>query len=145
MASVDRAAGRIVVWAEAADDERTARISALPQNEPSTAPATGDSASPELSGLPRPMPSVPTPATAWVATVTSTYVTTSSSVEMTAERPGVTAESCVSSLVDTQVSQPRYAKIATRTPAESPAPVIPLNGLNQSSPGLIAWEPALPP
>ena len=53
------------------------------------------------------MPVVPTPAKATVATETKAYVRSSSTVAITAARPGVVAGSSASSLVATAVSHPQ--------------------------------------
>jgi hypothetical protein len=66
-----------------------------------------DSASLPAASLLRPTPSEPTPAYASAATVTTTYVTSRTTVEMTAARPGVTEESLVSSFAATAESQPQ--------------------------------------
>src|SRR5689334_10328795 len=105
--SVVRAVGRIVVWVDAAADERIARNSSLAPQLPrddSPMPVSGSSM---VSGLVRPMPLSPTPANACAATVTSTYVTSRTTVEVTAARPGVTVALSVSSLTDTVESQPQ--------------------------------------
>ena len=72
-----RAVGRIVVWVEAADDVSTEMISRTTKKEPNplspnTVGAIAANTSSALSGLPRPMPSVPVPAKATEATETST-------------------------------------------------------------------------
>jgi hypothetical protein len=64
--------GRIVVWVEAAADVSTAMISSLTPHEPIAASPTTPRTSSECSGFASPMPSVPTPAYACAATVTTT-------------------------------------------------------------------------
>ena len=65
------------------------------------------STSPELAALVSPIPVLPAPAQACAPSVTITYVSSSSTVEMTAARPGVWFASAVSSLQATAVSQPQ--------------------------------------
>ena len=70
--------GRIVVWVDAADDVSTEMISRIDEDRAERAVAEHRSGpiaantSSALSGLPRPMPSVPVPANATEATATST-------------------------------------------------------------------------
>src|SRR4030095_10016750 len=61
IASVPRAAGRIVVWVDAAADTRTAS-STIQLQSPRTGSLIVRKTSPALSSLPSPMPSAPTPA-----------------------------------------------------------------------------------
>src|SRR5947208_10218327 len=107
IARVVRAVGRIVVCVDAAADDRIARNSALAPHPPSTAEPMPLNGSSIVSGLVSPMPSEPTPANACAATVTSMYVTSSTSVDSTAARPGVTCLFSVSSLTATAESQPQ--------------------------------------
>ena len=63
--------------------------------------------SPTLLGLASPVPVVPTPANAWTPRVTTKYITSRRTVEMIAARPGLRVRSAVSSLTETDVSQPQ--------------------------------------
>ncbi len=64
-----RASGRMVVWVDATAEVSTVKMSNLVRNQPGpvvpkTAPPRPESTSPELAGLPRPVPAVPIPANA---------------------------------------------------------------------------------
>jgi hypothetical protein len=102
----------MVVWVEAAAEVSTMSnnkwVSTVPiQPSPNTAVPTVDNTSPTFAGFASPIPSVPTPAKAWLATVSNVYTATSSTVASTAARPGVMALSLVSSLIDTLESHPQ--------------------------------------
>src|ERR1035437_374223 len=102
----------IVDWVEAGAEVSTMSnnkwVSTVPiQPSPNTAVPTVDNTSPTFSGFASPIPSVPTPAKAWLATVSNVYTATSSTVASTAARPGVMALSLVSSLIDTLESHPQ--------------------------------------
>ncbi len=101
MASTARAVGMIVVWADAAVEVSTHRMSSLPAALPST----------RLDIAPRTSPLLRVrnagPANVSAAMLNTAKMATSSTVEMTADRPGVFALSLVSSLTDTAQSQPQ--------------------------------------
>src|SRR5215469_2332957 len=103
--SVVRAVGKIVVCVEAAAELSTIRISSrdntVPSPElPKIAPPVTDSTSNWWAGFISPTPLSPMPANAWTEMITVTYVTSSSTVEMIAARPGVRDLSAVSSFTD---------------------------------------------
>ncbi len=126
-----REAGRNVVVRLAALEASTARK----RNRSSGLPRTGSANAPktlsEISSLPRPSPSVPTPAYIWVATVTIKYVSKIDNTHSSAARPGVFSDSFDSSLTVRAVSHPQNAKIEPDSPAMNADKVSP-DGLNQS-------------
>src|ERR1700722_6534953 len=112
MDSVVRAAGRIVVWVDAAAELSTIRISSRDKTVPNpdvpkiALPVT-DSTSNWCAGFDSPTPLPPTPADDITATMTIAYVISSRTVEMIPARPGVLDLSAVSSFTDRAVSQPQ--------------------------------------
>src|SRR5450432_1491362 len=101
MASTARAVGMIVVWVDAAAEVSTHRISSLP----AAVPRTSEDMAPSTSLLLRARKAGP--ANVRQAVLTTAKTATSSTVEMTAARPGVRARSLVSSLTLTAQSQPQ--------------------------------------
>src|SRR6266851_15920 len=101
MASTARAVGMIVVWVDAAADVSTQRMSSLPAVLPSTAediaPSTSVLCWARNAG----------PANASAAVLTTAKTATSTTVDMTAARPGVLVLSLVSSLTLSAQSQPQ--------------------------------------
>src|SRR5260370_32888391 len=106
IASTARAVGMIVVWADAAAEVRTQRMSSLPQVLPSTREAIAPSTSVLL------LARKAGPAKARAAMLTTENTATSSTVDRTAARPGVREASLVSSLTLTAQSQPQSMKTA---------------------------------
>ncbi len=95
--------GMIVVWVDATADVTIARITSLSHGEPRTsAPRNAKIASSSSYSA-----SVSSPAYATTATATPTYVTSRITVERTAASPGARAESRVSSVRFTALSQPQ--------------------------------------
>ena len=95
--------GMIVVCVDAIAEVAIARMTSLSHGEPSTsAPSTAKIASSSSYS-----PSVSRPANATTATATPTYVTSRITVETTAASPGARAESRVSSVRFTALSQPQ--------------------------------------
>ena len=95
--------GMIVVCVDAIAEVAIARITSLSHGEPSTsAPSTAKIASSSSYSA-----SVSSPANAMTATATPTYVTSRITVDTTAASPGARAESRVSSVRLTALSQPQ--------------------------------------
>jgi hypothetical protein len=107
-----RAVGRIVVWVDAAAELSTMRISSRDKNVPSpdvpkiACPVT-DSTSNSCAGFVSPQPVWPMPQNDCTEKITTTYVTSSRTVETIPARPGVRDLSAVSSFTDKAVSQPQ--------------------------------------
>ena len=107
MASNVRAGGRKVACRLEALEASTARNSSSAGQLPSTGTARTPKTLSEVSSLPSPRPSVPTPAYIIAATATSRYVARMVSTVTIAARPGVVAEPSLSSLTVRQTSQPQ--------------------------------------
>jgi hypothetical protein len=126
-----RDVGRNVVIRLTAEEANTARNSSRFHGLPITGSANAPKTLSEISSLPRPSPSVPTPAYIWVAVATIRYVSRIDNTVSSAARPGVLSASLDSSLTVRQVSQPQNAKIDPESPAMNADRVNP-DGLNQS-------------
>ena len=100
--SAVRAVGRIVVWVDAAAEVRTAMIRILSSGEPRTSLAMSAKMSLSPAAASR-----STPAQAWTAIVTITYVPTRISVLTIVARPGCSVGFALSSLTVAVVSQPQ--------------------------------------
>src|SRR6476661_4271833 len=127
-----RVVGRNVVIRLAADDASTARNNRLFHGVPITGSASAPNTLSEISSLPRPRPSVPSPAYIRAEIETSRYVSRIDTTQSRAARPGVFSESLDSSLTVSAVSHPQNEKIDADRPATSALMVSPVNGLNQS-------------
>src|SRR6202167_2140385 len=114
MASAARAVGMIGVCVDAVAEVSTHRISSLPAVLPSTsvdiAPSTLSLCWARNAG----------PANTRAATEITANTATSSTVEVTAARPGVLARSLVSSVTLTAQSQPQYTNTASRNEIARP-------------------------
>ena len=124
--------GRNVVIRLAADDASTARNSRLFHGVPITGSASAPNTLSEISSLPRPRPSVPSPAYISAEIETSRYVSRIDTTQSRAARPGVFSASLDSSLTVSALSQPQNEKIDADKPAMKAVRVSPVNGLNQS-------------
>ena len=100
--SAVRAVGRMVVWADAAADVRTARTRSRSSGEPSTSVPMMAKMSLSPASARR-----PTPAHAWAAIATITKVATRISVETTVALPGCSVGSADSSFTVAVESKPQ--------------------------------------
>src|SRR6478735_8538849 len=124
--------GRKVVIRLAADDASTARNSRLFHGVPITGSASAPNTLSEISSLPRPRPSVPSPAYIRAEIETSRYVSRIDTTQSSAARPGVFSESLDSSLTVSALSHPQNEKIDAESPAMNAVRVRPVKGLNHS-------------
>src|SRR6478672_12200745 len=127
-----RVVGRKVVIRLAADDASTARNNRLFHGVPITGSASAPNTLSEISSLPRPRPSVPSPAYISAEIETSRYVNRIDTTHSSAARPGVFSASLDSSFTVSALSHPQNEKMDAERPAMNADRVRPVKGLNQS-------------